>query len=605
MEDRMYVALSGPKGHESVTIREDYTTADGKKKIRILETLGPLSKLGGDDPEGYLAALKAEMKEKTRLLKEEKMLSVTLSTKEVAKADDGYRKLVMGHAVILRLWTMMKLDRFFTGAFEDRKNADRLLDGLFYLLIRRMSSPSSIRASHMAAANYAGVTEVPIDVLYSILERLDGCRDELIAHLDRFFRQSTDRLLDHVCYDVTNYYFESTKEGTLLTFGYSKEHRNNEVIIVMGLLIDSNGIPISFQLFSGDTMDQNTLSDVVVDLKKRYGIGEITVVADRGMNSNGNLTMLSDQGHHFVISYTLKKSKAEFRELCIGDEHPWEVEKYDDDTGELTYASKVLDTVCEAKVPLTEEERDALRKQRKDEKKRGPCPKYRIVQVPAKVHVTYSLKRRRKDEKDRERALEKLQKRIDAGQVKASMRFGCNQYLEFDVDCSNATIDQAKVIEAAKYDGYYAVITDRPELTTEEVMKIYREQWKIEESFRILKTDLEARPVFVWTESRIRGHFTLCYLALSVIRYLQHYMFSKGEEVMSAARIMDAVNESEVIIIGEGDRPVLGAGVTDDYIRIATLLGMPLLQKNMSPVRFKALTGLDPRPDIMKLVGKK
>ena len=90
-----------------------------------------------------------------------------------------------------------------------------------------------------------------------------------------------------------------------------------------------------------------------------------------------------------------------------------------------------------------------------------------------------------------------------------------------------------------------------------------------------------------------------------MIRYLQYYMFSKGEEVMSAARIMDAVNESEVIIIGEGDRPVLGAGVTDDYIRIASLLGMPLLQKNMSPVRFKALTGLDPRPDIMKLVGKK
>ena len=87
----------------------------------------------------------------------------------------------------------------------------------------------------------------------------------------------------------------------------------------------------------------------------------------------------------------------------------------------------------------------------------------------------------------------------------------------------------------------------------------------------------------------------MCYLVLSVISYLQNYMLSKGEEVMSA------VNESEVIIIGEGDRPVLGAGFTDDYIRIATLLGMPLLQKNMSQIRFRALTGLD----LMKLVGKK
>ena len=91
----------------------------------------------------------------------------------------------------------------------------------------------------------------------------------------------------------------------------------------------------------------------------------------------------------------------------------------------------------------------------------------------------------------------------------------------------------------------------------------------------------------------------MCYLVLSVISYLQNYMLSKGEEVMSA------VNESEVIIIVVGDIPILGAGVPDDYIRISSLLGMPLLQKNMSPVRFKALTGLDPRPDIMKLVGKK
>ena len=116
----MYVALSGPKGHESVTIREDYTNADGKKKIRILETLGPLSKLGGDDPEGYLAALKAEMKEKTRLLKEEKMLSVTLSTKEVARADDGYRKLVVYDSLELprKITKIPQKDRINPGALN-------------------------------------------------------------------------------------------------------------------------------------------------------------------------------------------------------------------------------------------------------------------------------------------------------------------------------------------------------------------------------------------------------------------------------------------------------------------------------------------------------
>ena len=161
----MYVALSGPKGHESVTIREDYINIDGKKKIKILETLGPLSKLGGDNPEAYLEALKAEMKEKTKLLKEEKMLSVMLSTKDIKRAEDGYSKLIIGHAILYKLWTMMKLDSFFRNAFEERKNAKRLLDGLFYLLIRRLSEPSSIRASHMVSTGYAGVNNVPIDIL--------------------------------------------------------------------------------------------------------------------------------------------------------------------------------------------------------------------------------------------------------------------------------------------------------------------------------------------------------------------------------------------------------------------------------------------------------
>lgn len=600
----MYVALSGPKGHESVTIREDYIPTGGtKKKVRIVENLGPLHRLVKDDPD-FLVHLKEKVARQTKLQKEERRISVSLSTKAIESESDGYQRLVIGHALVLRLWEMMGLDAFFRKAFGGRRNADKLLEGLFLLLSRRLSDPSSIRASGRAAACYAGIGDVSMDVLYSVLNRLDECGDALIDHLGAFFAKATRRSLDHVCYDVTNYYFESTRAGQLLMFGYSKEHKNNEVIVVMGLLMDSNGIPITFQLFSGDTMDQNTLADSVVELRKRYGIGEVTVVADRGMNSNGNLVFLSEEGHHFVISYTLKKSKTEFRKLCVTDEHPWQTTQYDKTTGELVYASKVLDTTCEAKILLTEEEREELRRQRKAEGRRGACPKYRTKEIPAKVHVTYSKKRKDKDESDRLRALEKLQKRIDSGLVKASMRYGCNQYLEFDVDSRSARIDAARVEEAAKYDGYYAVITDREELSTEDVMRIYREQWKIEESFRILKTDLEARPVFVWTDERIRGHFTLCHLALSMIRYLQYLMREKGVEVMSASRIMDAINESEAVVIGDDDRHALGACVTADYIEISRILGMPPLQKTMTPVRFKALTGLDPKASILRLVGK-
>jgi hypothetical protein len=149
------------------------------------------------------------------------------------------------------------------------------------------------------------------------------------------------------------------------------------------------------------------------------------------------------------------------------------------------------------------------------------------------------------------------------------------------------------------------VVTDRKELTTDEVMDIYRDQWKIEESFRILKTDLEARPVFVWSDESIRGHFTLCYLCLSIIRYLQYFVQDKTGEAFSAERIMDAIAEPAATVLGEKDKPYFGVFVNADYLAITKALGMPPLQKTMSAVRFRALTKLDPTRNVAGLVVEK
>jgi transposase len=322
------------------------------------------------------------------------------------------------------------------------------------------------------------------------------------------------------------------------------------------------------------------------------------------MNSNDNLVYLSGEGHHFVISYTLKKAKAEFREMCIGASPEWGKMEFGAD-GELSYASKVLDTTCGAKVEMSESERAKEKEERKKARKKGPCPKYRTEEIPAKVHVTYSRKRAEKDRSDRLRALEKLTKRIENGQIASSMRYGCNQYLDVDIDGKNAKIDLRKIEDAARFDGFYAVVTDRKELTTDEVMDIYRDQWKIEESFRILKTDLEARPVFVWSDESIRGHFTLCYLCLSIIRYLQYFVQDKTGEAFSAERIMDAIAEPAATVLGEKDKPYFGVFVNADYLAITKALGMPPLQKTMSAVRFRALTKLDPTRNVAGLVVEK
>ena len=156
----------------------------------------------------------------------------------------------------------------------------------------------------------------------------------------------------------------------------------------------------------------------------------------------------------------------------------------------------------------------------------------------------------------------------------------------------------AKVEADAAFDGYYAIVTDREDLTSSDETRMYRDRWGIEESFRTLKSDLEARPERVWSAPLSLGHFTLCYLDLCVIRYLQYLMAKEGGEVMSTEWMMKAIDEPAATIIGEHDNAVLGASVTNDYLAIARLLGRPPIEKTMYVPHFKALTRLNPKDDI-------
>ena len=592
----MYVALGGPKGYETVTVREDtHIPGTKKKRTTIIRKVGKLSELTAEDPD-FLEKLKAQVREETIALKEaEKPLTLSLSNGTISIPSDVTPSYAFGHAIINKTWQILGLDVFLEKQ-SGKRNAKAVKDAVYYLVAHRCSSPDSIRATVLDQGRYAGVTPIGLDVFYSVLDVLSDMKEALVEHLCSFFRRRTTRKEDIACIDVTTLAFESTKWGQLRLFGFSKAHKNNEVQVVMALLIDNNGIPITYELFPGNTMDQNTLVDSISKLKEIYGLKEITVVADRGMNANDNLLFLHGGGYHFVISYTLKRSKQEFKDAVFGDETPWAVEQYDIKNGQLSYASKVLRQKVTAKVELTPEEVEALKVQRKLEKKRGRCPKYRHVEIEANVHVTYSMKRADKDLGDRNRMLERLKAKLeDPGKLKSSMKRGGNQYLQMSLDTEGATLDERKIREAAKFDGYYAVVTDRMELTTEEVMVIYRGQWKIEESFRVLKTDLQARPVFVWTDDHIKGHIAMCYLSLCIMRYLQYMMKENGwEVVLSAEEIMKAISQPIALVQGQFPKNIVTpTGVPQSYLDIVSLLKLPPLLTNMSLTRFRSATKLD------------
>jgi transposase len=582
----MYVAITGSGKARVIQFRED-TRIPGttKKKTRVIKTIGNYERMLSEDPD-IVAKLKAEAAEVTRKKKDASApMIIQVPVVDVTSPEAVVPSFRFGHALVKQLWSNMDLDEFFLQNCGKR-NAASVAQALLYLAARRCADPSSIHTSALKQASYAGVEPLGLDVLYDVLGVLSAQKEGVIEHLAGFFERNTLRKGSEAYYDVTTYAFESTRWGELRMFGFSKDHKNNEVQVVMGLLLDNNGIPITYELFPGNTMDQSTLTKSVDKLKALYRLDRITVVADRGLNSGSNLEYLCEGGHDFVISYTLKRSPDAFKELVWGVDG-WQ-DTVDRETGEISFRSKTIEQALEVKVPVHPEANPT-------EKKRGRPKKYNIEKIPVKIHLTWSAKRAAKDRSDRERMLERLRKRLDKPyQLKAAVKRGCNQFLQMELDTADWKLDEAKIAEAARYDGYYAVITNNLNLSTEQVSTIYGGLWKIEESFRILKTDLRACPVFVWNDEHIKGHFAMCFISLCILRYAQYLLGEAHQESVSAARIMEAIHEPLVLVQGEYPNNVATpTQVSQTYLDLATILKLPVLKSNMTLTKFRSCTKLD------------
>ena len=179
-------------------------------------------------------------------------------------------------------------------------------------------------------------------------------------------------------------------------------------------------------------------------------------------------------------------------------------------------------------------------------------------------------------------------------QLKAAVKRGINQFLEMELETENWKINEEKIRESEKYDGYYAIITNNLELSTLEVVEIYRGLWRIEESFRIMKTDLQATPAFVWSDKHIKGHFVLCFLALTIMRYLQYKITDHTGAQVSAANLMEALSKPAVITQGAYPNiTVTPININQTYLDISKILGMSALRQNMTLTQFRSATKLN------------
>ena len=512
-------------GHKYVRIIESYRVPGHKNpKIRVLKNLGREDELEAKEP-GIVERLKREhnaSRAADAAVKQEYFVEEirSLLQSQESTATKGFPLVNYGVEVYEKLWNDLKLDYFFDYRQKQHSRIQfKVKDMVSLLVYSRLLNPGSKKRT-FENRHWFAPEEVDADLekLYRTLPFLANQKENLEKHLNKQLSARMDRDLSVAFYDVTTYYFESVRADDLKRFGYSKDNKVNQVQVVMGLLIDSNGIPISYELFPGNTNDFKTLEPVMRKLKADYGIKKVIITADRGLNSKQNLAFLKSVGYEYVMAYKIRSSSKEIKEMVLRGE---------------TYHTVSKDfkwKVCNFSTSVNYEGRK--------------------VNLEDQMVITWSASREAKDRRDRERLIEKSKKLVESkSALKSEMKKGGKTYVQLNfIEEDQVAFNHKQLANDELYDGYYGIQFSDETLDPSRVIEIYHGLWKIEESFRVMKSNLEARPIFVWTEESIKGHFVVCYLALVIQRYLEYLLRTKGID-LSTEVIQDAVRSAQYTLI--------------------------------------------------------
>jgi transposase len=313
-----------------------------------------------------------------------------------------------------------------------------------------------------------------------------------------------------VYYDVTNYYFEIDKQDELRKRGVSKEHRPDP-IVQLGLFMDTHGIPISYDLFSGNTNDCETVRPLLSELRRDFDIGRIIVVADKGLNTQNNIQINILNNSGYIYYQRIRGAAREFQDYILEDTGYHH-------TGE---GFKIKSRIMPRELTVT----NIFNKKSK-------------ISVEEKQVVFYSEKYARRSKAEREETIRKAQELVNnPAKYNRATSYGAAKYvknIEFDSKTGEIitaerrpVFDYEKVAEEERLDGYYAIVTSEYKKDDLEIVSLYRGLWRIEEAFKVTKSDLKTRPVYLSRQEHIEAHFLTCFIALVIARILHHRLESK------------------------------------------------------------------------------
>lgn len=518
---------------------------DSKNKVtreRTIKGIGHVSQLKKehDDPIAYYTQYAKELTER---VKEEKSLTITIEKDEIMSEGTNDIRNV-GYGVLKELYRSLRLDYFWNWKTRGKK-IQFSTDQIFRLLtFSRALNPGSKRFTlENKDFFFEPFNGFSLDDIYNAM---DIIADNQVA-LQKWIYENSQKIFERdmsVSYfDCTNYYFdigrpdvdELNDEGTPVDKkgdpvpakyrkrGPEKNHRPDP-IVEMGLLMDRNGIPIAYDLFPGNESEKVHMRPIINRVKETYTDSRIIFVADRGLNTSDNIYWINGDNKKennprdgYVYGQSVRAADAEFKKWVL-EEKEYLIDKITDDDGnEITFKHKSRVFPKELHVNVT--------------KPGSKEPAKRTVKIDQKQMVYYSAKYAKKQKADREAMIARARdliahpKKYDRVTAKGSSSYVLNISFSKDtgeiVDGKTLMLDEDKISEEEKYDGYYSIVTSELKMDDYEIREVYSGLARIEDSFKVTKTFFRSRPVYVWKNEHIDAHFATCFLALVLIRLLE------------------------------------------------------------------------------------
>lgn len=510
------------------------TYINGKHSSRIVEKLGTLEevkiKAKNDDPYKWAANY---IKEQTKLEKDGNRIVYSSYNPKRKRNITNKIKLNGGYLCLQDIYYSLGLNNIcdeITNKYQFRYDLNNVLSNLIY---SRIIYPSSKLKTLELSKSFIEQPNFELHDIYRALEVIaketDFIQSELYKNSLKYAKRN-DKVL---FYDCTNYYFEIETDDDFRKYGKSKENRPNP-IVGMGLFLDGDGIPLAFSTFPGNQNEQPTLKPLEEKIINDFGNSKFVVCTDAGLSSISNRKFNNTNNRKFVTTQSIKKLKGFLKDEALDLSKGWKLPGND----------KSYDISKFRGYEITEDEKENEKREQEYENlletyKNKTFYKDRWIKedgIEQRLIVTFSVKYQEYQKKLRENQINRALKMIEKnpkniGKIREN---DPKRFIETVSTTSSGEVAEEnhyslnidKINEETKYDGLYAVCTNLED-EPEEIIKINKQRWEIEESFRIMKSEFKARPVYLSNEDRIKAHFTTCFLALVIYRYLEKKLDSK------------------------------------------------------------------------------